>query len=289
MKAVGLDFLQQMVDEAAKEATKAGLPLTYQQHDMNSEQPMPDFQFDLVINHAAAHHFGHIDFAMKEIRRVMKPDGKFVSMDYIGPHRNQYNTQTWKAIEAANAALPQGLRQNFGPDGGIPNIPTMLIYDPSEAHHSELIMATMGRYFFIDRFAPIGGAIAYPILTHNKNFQSHCNDIAKAGQTAAGCVLDSPWQLQLDKVMEADAAWLKADPLGRTLFAFVIATPLDSGLPNAAFSAVLHSEEMAREKLGIKQIYYDPTATHVKHFPDHDYSHPLWQRRPRPKGGNHKP
>ena len=48
-----------------------------------------------------------------------------------------------------------------------PHLPTMLHDDPTEAIHSELIVETLQRYFHVERFVPLGGAIAYPLLTFN--------------------------------------------------------------------------------------------------------------------------
>merc|ERR1711998_676124 len=119
----------------------------------------------MVVMFAAAHHVGRINRLFKNIYDVLDKNGWFVCYEYVGAHRNQYDSYTWEAIKEANLLLPPHLRQNMN---NYPNIPTMLASDPSEAQHSELIMETIRRYFFIIVNNAVGGAIAYPLLTHNK-------------------------------------------------------------------------------------------------------------------------
>ena len=46
----------------------------------------------------------------------------------------------------------------------------MLVTDPSEAVHSELILATLGRYFELRHLRHLGGPIAYELLNSNDGF-----------------------------------------------------------------------------------------------------------------------
>ena len=119
--------------------------------------------FDLVVNHAAAHHIAAIDRVFRDLPRPAQEDGWFVSYDYVGPHRNQYGPAAWDAAWCLNGELPSSLRQDLQ----YPHLPTMLVTDPTEAIHSELIVETMYRYFSVSEFTPLGGALAYPLLTHN--------------------------------------------------------------------------------------------------------------------------
>lgn len=112
------------------------------------------------------------------------------------------------------------------------HLPTMLVADPSEAQHSELIMETLRRYFFVLLLRPLGGAIAYPILTHNKNLHN------------------VPYNMSQDScraLMEIDREWLEGD-YGRSVFAFIISTPLKGGIPTKKYADLLRNHEDSREK-----------------------------------------
>ena len=238
LSAVGTDFMQSFVDEANAKTAASGYNATYVQHDINVDK-LPVGDFDLVLNFAAAHHVARLDFVFQQLHDLLPDDGWFVSMDYVGPHRNQYPDRLWAEIQRVNALLPPHVQQSLA----YPHLPTMLATDPSEAQHSELIMETMRRYFFVDVFRPLGGAVAYPILTHNAKLHALPYDSTQSA---------------VDQVMEADAAWLAADP-GRTFFAFVVARPLKAGVPNERYRDLLLRRELEVEAAGTKSTYYTPT------------------------------
>ena len=162
LRAVGIDYAEDLLAEARDAAARENLPLTYEQANVNAGT-FPAQEFDLVVNHAAAHHIAAIDRVFREVCRLLPEDGWFVSFDYIGPHRNQYRPSAWEAAWQLNEKIPSALRQDLR----YPHLPTMLADDPTEAIHSELIVETFHRYFTVGQFTPLGGAIAYPLLTHN--------------------------------------------------------------------------------------------------------------------------
>ena len=238
LSAVGTDFLQSFIDEANAAAVNGRYNASYVRVDINAEA-LPAGPFDLVLNYAAAHHIARLDNVFLQINRLLAEDGLFVSVDYVGPHRNQYPDPLWVKLKQVNARLPHQLRQ----DMAYPHLPTMLATDPSEAHHSELIMPTLRRYFFVDLFRPLGGAVAYPLLTHNKAL--HAVPYEETRDAVA-------------MVMDEDDRWL-ADDEGRTFFAFIVARPLRGGLPDGTYQAKLLRHEADRESAGTRSTYFTPT------------------------------
>jgi hypothetical protein len=128
-----------------------------------------------------------------------------------------------------------------------PNVPIMVQVDPTEAVHSELIVETLHRYFHVERFVPLGGAIAYPILTHNERLFA-CDD--KEEQAAL-----------VETVLRADEAFLAEYP-DSTLFAYVVATPDKKVLGQTEALAEWDKEEAEREERARANggVYYPPTA-----------------------------
>ncbi len=239
-EAVGVDYAEDLLVSAREEAAKAGLPLRYHQLDTNSAA-WPEDGFDLVINHAAGHHVAYVDRVFRSIAELLPEDGLFVSYDYLGAHRNQYPTAQWEAAWQANEALPAAFRHQLV----YPHLPTMLVSDPTEAIHAELIMPVMRRYFEIEHFRALGGGVAYPVLTFNQAVFSH-------GEDEVGPVVD--------QVLAADEAWTDADPEGRTLFGYVVARPRKAALSDAEQLAVWTAEEDDRERLA--------TSAGGRYYPD---------------------
>jgi SAM-dependent methyltransferase len=241
-EAVGIDYSESLLDDARREASTHDLPLKYHQMNANSAEFPPE-EFDLVVNYAAAHHIAMIDRVFREICRLLPDDGWFLSMDYVGPHRNRYTSAAWERAWELNNELPAELRQSMV----YPHLPTSVLIDPTEAIHSELIVETLHRYFHVERFVPLGGAIAYPLLTHNERLFAHAD---KAEQTA--------W---VEEVLRVDEEFLAEHP-DSTVFAYAAAKPNKEVLARPEDLARWEQEENDREDRARANggAYYLPTA-----------------------------
>jgi hypothetical protein len=122
----------------------------------------------------------------------------------------------------------------------------MLAGDPTEAIHSELILETTRRYFDIAELKPMGGALAYLLLTFN------------AGIHSAPAAERDP---VVEQVVAADAAYTDAHP-DRTLFAFFWGRPRKSVLAETESLARWTATEDARETAAAANggEYYPLTA-----------------------------
>jgi SAM-dependent methyltransferase len=222
--AVSLEYLPELVAEATQAA--GNRPLTYVQHDINHD-PIPDGPFDLVVNHAACHHIARLDRVFRAACALLPEDGVLVCHDYIGPHRNQYPYEMWAEVTKLNDSLPPQFRKELV----YPHLPTMLATDPTEAIHSELIVEVMSRYFDQKEFRPIGGGMAYEILTFN-------DAVHRASPDERAEVVAT--------VLAADEAYTDA-PGGEPLFAFFYALPRKASLDEPSQLAEWAREEEVRE------------------------------------------
>lgn len=264
-EGVGMDYSQPLLHEASAAARENGLPLTYIQSNIN-DAAFPEGEFDLVVNHAAAHHIAAIDRVFREICRVLPEDGWFVSFDYVGPHRNQFRLDAWEEVWNLNHRLPESLRQDLV----YPQIPVMLGMDPTEAIHSELILDTFHRYFRTGGYSPLGGAIAYPLLTHNARMFQSDDEVLRA--------------LWIDRILEADDRFLAEHPES-TLFAYFAGRPDKAVLQDAERLAAWRAEEVERERRGQERAgeYYErgPLAVALIELEQERNAHALVQARVR--------
>jgi SAM-dependent methyltransferase len=227
-EAVGIDFSDALLDEARRAAEDVGLPLRYHQMDVNSAD-FPEGPYDLVVNSAAAHHIAYIDRVFRALCQLLPEDGWFIAFDYVGPHRNQYRPDAWEEAWRINAELPEHVRQEMV----YPHLPTMLYDDPTEAIHSELIVETLYRYFDVDVFTPVGGAVAYPLMTHNDQLFALPDSVER-----------SKWA---EVILAADQAFLATYP-DATLFAYFTAQPKKSVLSEDTRLAQWEAAEVGRER-----------------------------------------
>jgi len=227
-EGVGIDYSQSLLDEAGAAARENGLPLTYHQANINTGS-FPEAEFDLVVNHAAAHHIAAIDRVFRQVCRILPEDGWFVSFDYVGPHRNQYRLDAWEEVWQLNEQIPESFRQDLE----YPPVPVMLVVDPTEAVHSELILETFRRYFTEDQVTALGGAIAYPLLTHNARIFTTEDEV---GRSEA-----------IERILQVDDAFLSEHPES-TLFAYFAGQPKKDVLTQVDLLARWETEEAEREQ-----------------------------------------
>ena len=245
--AVGVDYADDLLAQAR--ANAADLPVSYVRMDVN-EANFPDEQYDLIVNYAACHHIAYLDRVMRSLCRHLTPNGWFLNYDYVGPHRNQYPYDQWSAVWELNNRLPDEARQALE----YPHLPTMVATDPSEAVHSELTLETFRRYFTVEEFAPVGGALAYPLLTFNKKVA------ALEPERRDAIVAD---------IMCADLRFLNDHPAA-TLFAYWCGSARENVLKDDALLRRWESDENARESASRNAggIYYPPSLLQTLIYPD---------------------
>jgi SAM-dependent methyltransferase len=229
--AVGIDVMPEHIESARVSA--GDLPLRYEVADTNRAE-FPAESFDLVVNYAAFHHVAYLDRVLRRCCELLPADGILVNHDYVGAHRNQYDYDAWSEVHRVNLQLPERVRQQLV----YPHLPTMLAADPTEAVHSELILPVTRRYFELDEYRSIGGAVAYPLLTHNE---------------AMAVASEHDQHRWIEHVLREDERWQGGD-----LFAFYYGHPRKAVLEDVAALDRWREEEEARERRGAAAgAYYE--------------------------------
>lgn len=198
---LAIDISPNLIAQAIQE--RGSRDIGYLCQDINVYD-FPKNDFDLVINFAALHHTAYLERTLLGCRDALKENGKLITYDYTGPHRNQYSWLNLQKINQVNDLLPENAQQNLI----YPHLPTMLISDPTEAIHSELILETIDHYFTNIVERPIGGSIAYPILTQNSQLP-----------LISAVELESA----IKKVLHHDLN--ETQELHESFFAFLVSTP----------------------------------------------------------------
>jgi SAM-dependent methyltransferase len=243
--AIGVDAGRSALDIAASEAEKIGMPYEYIRMDTN-DFSADGMSVDLVVNYAAMHHVACVNRVTRELRDCLVPDGLYVLMDYVGPHRNQYPWCMWSRIVELNEMLPPKFKNYLR----YPHMKTMLATDPTEAIHSELQVDIMKRYFNIEEYVSLGGGIAYTILFENKV-------LFRERDTSEG-------KATLDRIFEEDHRLLTEIPESN-LFAFSVSKPKARGADTLALVKAWQKEEDDREERARQNDgrYYPANALEV--------------------------
>ncbi len=180
------------------EKEKGERPISYFQTDVNKVD-FSDNQFDLVVNVASLHHVQYIN----RFCRIM--------------------CSTINSIKKSPIIKP--------------HLPTMVLDDPTEAIHSELIIESVSRYFDIVERHDTGGGIAYELLTHNPKLKD---------------VPADELDVHIEKILALDKEYtgLKRVP---PLFSYFIAKPRKSVLSGKTKLEYYQKEEDLREEKARKR------------------------------------
>jgi len=82
---IGLDVSDGMIAQAQSRAEHEEVRNVEFRLGSAEEMPFPDAWFDLVVARHAPHHFHRVDHFLAEVRRVLKPNGRFVMADQVSP------------------------------------------------------------------------------------------------------------------------------------------------------------------------------------------------------------
>jgi ubiquinone/menaquinone biosynthesis C-methylase UbiE len=84
----GIDASPEMIATAGKKAIKAGLEINFRNESIEA-LPFPDGQFDAVLSTVMLHHLQRKvrEAGIREIRRVLKPGGRVLIVDFAGTDR----------------------------------------------------------------------------------------------------------------------------------------------------------------------------------------------------------
>ena len=82
-KTIGIDIAPKMLDQARRLATEQGVVNCTFLEGSAEKIPVADGQFTLVTSRHAPHHFHDAGRFLSEVRRVLKPGGRFVMVDQI--------------------------------------------------------------------------------------------------------------------------------------------------------------------------------------------------------------
>ena len=108
---IAADINETVCQLAKGRAAEKGTPLTFLMHDINCLSLTPGY-FDVIIAFASLHHFLELDHITKEIKRGLKKDGIFVTLDI--PTRNGYRLweETRTVVNSIMKTLPAEFRCN---------------------------------------------------------------------------------------------------------------------------------------------------------------------------------
>ena len=164
-----VDFSENLLAEASRQAGNYGLKnMHFLPEDIYSYE-IPEETYDIVFFHQSLHHFKPMDQFVARMWNVLKPHGKLVINEYVGPDRMQYGKGQLAAINEGLSRLEPSykaiyktkLQKNrYYGSGRL----RMRLSDPSECVDSERILPEIHRRFTVVEEKGYGGNLLMPLL-----------------------------------------------------------------------------------------------------------------------------
>jgi ubiquinone/menaquinone biosynthesis C-methylase UbiE len=158
-----IDIAESLLTKAEKEAVGEGLSnIAFITGDVR-KYDFSGKRFDIVLFNDSLHHFDNMEqFIGGMVKRLLKPAGKLVVHEYVGPNRFQYGKEQCRAVNECIGILDENQRVLFRTNlrkkrfYGV-GVLRMLLADPSECVDSASILPVIHRHFRVVVERPLGG------------------------------------------------------------------------------------------------------------------------------------
>jgi len=165
------DASPQSIEQAKQAAAQQGIrSITFQSADLNHIL-LPERTYDVVMMNMSLHHVKRLRPLLTQIRRALKPRGRLILNEFVGPRQFQFTDLQLGLVNELLQALPVSLRQDCTTGAAketylrLP-VEHWNVADPSEAIRSDRIVPELTRQFRVIDRIDYGGTILNLLLEH---------------------------------------------------------------------------------------------------------------------------
>lgn len=165
---VAFDASHVAIEAASKIARSEGLPIQFQVglfEDFVANPPEPS-SFDAVLFSGSLHHVTDLEGMLSTVRHVLRPGGKVVVNEYVGPVYQLYPQSQVSIVNAMLERIPPSFRVGSDDHLVLPTMEAITANDPTEGVRAPLIRPLLPLYFRSTYHRDIGGSLLHPIFSH---------------------------------------------------------------------------------------------------------------------------
>ncbi len=210
-----MDFSPGAIALASERAREASLQIKYQIADLNEVKLEPR-TFDFVFAASALHHVVQLEHILEQVCDCLKPRGKLIANDYVGPNQLQWTSNQVEAINEILALLPDRYRRRISDPGeykrkflGPGPIEEMNRLDPTEAVRAQEIIPITRRMFHLLELKPFGGTLLHMLL---QDIVGNFNPADEADNCILKLICHLEWKLITTGALPSDFAYFVAEP-----------------------------------------------------------------------------
>jgi SAM-dependent methyltransferase len=165
---VACDFAKDSVERARARAEELGVTaIDYRVLDLEHDDL--GGPYDAIFANDVLHHIADLEGLYVKIQGALKPAGKFLFNEYVGPNRFQYSDDRIDLVNRYFRLLPDRLRLDHVTGQVLwrrerLDRETVEREDPTEAVRSEEVLPLARHFFRTDKEYPYGGGLLNPLL-----------------------------------------------------------------------------------------------------------------------------
>jgi SAM-dependent methyltransferase len=168
----GLDVSPAAIQQARRlsEAAPPAPVIRYAADDLN-RSTLPAGAYDFIYFYQSLHHIEALEHVLDGCRKLLRPGGRLLVNEYVGPSRFQWTRQQERFANQQLATLPAPLRRDVT-SGGLkvaihrPTLAEMIARDPSEAVRSGEIEQALRDRFDVTAEWNWGGTVNHLVFQH---------------------------------------------------------------------------------------------------------------------------
>jgi ubiquinone/menaquinone biosynthesis C-methylase UbiE len=181
------DVSEKALELAQESAARLGIEnrVHFYCQDLN-ELDFPENYYDLVSFISSLHHVTQLEAVLEKLYKAIVPGGLLFANEYIGPNRFAAPENHLQYARRFFRILDKSFKKDF-PELPLPTVEEVILADPTEAVHSEEIVANLQKFFDKVEITPLNGSICFNLwwgLNHDALFES------RAGFDLVQTVLD---------------------------------------------------------------------------------------------------
>jgi len=120
--------------------------------------------YDVALFAGSLHHVRDLEGMLSRIRRCLKPDGRLLFNEYVGPTYSIYPPERVAILNRVLRAIPAEYKREPDVQWVNPTIDTVMRQDPSEGVRSSIVLDVLGMYFDFELKRDFGGGLLHPIF-----------------------------------------------------------------------------------------------------------------------------
>jgi len=120
--------------------------------------------YDVALFAGSLHHVRDLEGMLSRVRRCLKPNGRVLFSEYVGPLYSIYPPDRVAILNRVLRSIPAEFKREADVQWVNPTIDEVMRQDPSEGVRSSIVLDVLGMYFDFELKRDFGGGLLHPLF-----------------------------------------------------------------------------------------------------------------------------